>query len=126
MAENELINKKKKTNQAKSPQGPSLFSQLEAKLTFEWLFEPANFSKYFLRFGWFVLLGVVYIYNTHTSERLSREYDALTKQVEDKKTLYTTLHSDVMFQSKESEVIKKVKVIGLVDDQPPMKIVVQK
>lgn len=124
MAENKVI--QKKGNQTKSPKGPSLFSQLESKLTFEWLFESANFTKYFLRFGWFVLLGVIYIYNTHTSERLSREYDTLLKKVEDKKTLYTTLHADVMFQSKESEVIKKVKKIGLVDNQPPMKIVVQK
>jgi len=122
LAENQFIEEKKKK---KKSSGPSLFSKLENGLAINWLSSQDNFSKLFLRFAFIVSLGIIYIYNTHLSERLSREYDYLVKEVEDLRTHYTTLHADVMLQSKESEVLKKVKPLGLTDGDAPERIIVE-
>lgn len=122
MAENTVIEKKKKKVASSSSGEQSLFSKMEKVLSFENLFDSSKISKYFFRFIWIILLGIVYIFNTHLSERMTREADALKKKAEDLRTYYMTLHSDVMFESKESEVYKKVKGMGLEDDHAPMKI----
>jgi hypothetical protein len=46
--------------------------------------------------------------------------------VEDLRADYTTLKSDVMFASKQSEVARRVKPLGLKESlNPPFKIVVK-
>jgi len=122
MAENRVI--KEKPKKAVSS-GPSLFTQIEQKLTFENLFLPENYSKYLFKFAWIVALGMIYIYNSHVSERFSRDHDRLAKLVEDLRTHSTTLHADLMFESKESEVVKKVAAFGLNDNTAPKKIIVE-
>lgn len=125
MAENIVIEQKKPKKKKSSSGGEqSLFSRLEKVMSFESLLESTNISKYFFRFLWLVFLGVIYIYNTHSSERMVREADKLKKSIVNKRTEYMTLHSDVMFESKESEVFKKVKEFGLEDDHAPMKLIV--
>jgi hypothetical protein len=132
MAENSFIAKETEGQvpqpQAKKqkPSQASLFTQLEDKLSFENLLVPENFTKYFAKFCWVILLGFIYIFNSHVSERLSRERDKLTKFVEDLRTHYTTLHADVMLVSKESEVVQKVKELGLINNTAPRKIIVEK
>ena len=121
MAENEVIAEKKK----KSTAQPSLFTRLEERLSFDALFDSDNITKYFFRFVWLIFLGMIYIYNTHRSEQMNRERDALLKQLEDRRTHYTALHADVMAESKESSVIEHVKELGLVDKIPPYKIIVK-
>ncbi len=122
MAENRPIEEKKVVKPKASQ--PSLFTQLEDKLTFETIFLPENYSKYVLKFLWFVLLGFIYIYNAHVSERFSREHDKLVKLIDDYRTHYTTLHADLMYESKESEVARKVITIGLTDNTAPKKLIV--
>ena len=123
MAENRPI--EEKAPKPKVASKPSLFTQMEEKLAFDNIFLPENYSKYILKFAWLVVLGFVYIFNAHVSERFSRERDKLVKTVEDLRTHYTTLHADVMYQSKESEIAKKVKVLGLTDNTAPKKIIVK-
>lgn len=124
MAENRAIEEKKETKQ--KPSKPSLFTQLEDKLTFESIFVPEKYSDYLFKFVWFIFLGVIYIYNSHVSERFSRESDQLVKLVEDLRTHYTTLHADLMYESKESEIASKVIELGLTDNTAPIKVVVEK
>ena len=123
MAENRVI-EKKKPKKAVAGKG-SLFTQMEEKLAFDNLFSAENQSKYLFRFVWIVSLGMLYIYNSHVSERFSREHDKLVKRVEDLRTHSTTLHADLMLESKESEVVKKVAEFGLTDGTAPKKIIIE-
>ena len=126
MAENRPIKEKEEVKAEKSkPTQASLFTRLEDKLTFEGIFVQENYSKYLLKFVWVICLGIVYIYNSHVSERFSREREKLGKLIEDLRTHYTTLHADLMFESKESEVAKNVIEIGLTDNTAPKKVIVE-
>ena len=70
-------------------------------------------------------MSLIYISNTHYAEKTTRQIDRAQSEVEDLRADYTTLKSDVMFASKQSEVARKVKVIGLRESlNPPTKVVV--
>ena len=74
-----------------------------------------------------VLLGLLYIYNSHYTEKVTRKIDKIEVVVEDLRANYTTLKSNYMYASKQSEVAKKVKLIGLQESlSPPDKIVIRK
>lgn len=70
-------------------------------------------------------LAVVYIANTHFAEKRMREILELQKEVKDLKREYNSLQSEIMFNSRFSEVVKKVDNLGLQRlNQQPMKIVI--
>jgi cell division protein FtsL len=72
-------------------------------------------------------IGLFYIGITHYAERMIRDYDHLKQEVDDLRTDWTTLKADYMFSSKQSEVAKRVKKIGLYEsNQPPFKIIDKK
>lgn len=72
-----------------------------------------------------VLLGIIYVWNNHYAERASRRLDVLEEEVEDLRADVTTLEADYMYSSKQSEVAKNVKELGLEESkEPPIKIVV--
>ncbi len=71
-------------------------------------------------------LGLVYIGFNHMSERAVREHNKLKREVEDLRTDYTTLKASYMFASKQSEVAKRVKDMGLSESKnPPYKITIE-
>jgi hypothetical protein len=71
------------------------------------------------------VLGLLYIGNTHHAERTVREINRAQSDVEDLRADYTTLKAEVMFASKQSEVAKRVRELGLRESlNPPYKIVV--
>jgi len=56
-----------------------------------------------------------------------RKINNVQTEVEDLRADYTTLKSDLMFSSKQSEVAKKVNAFGLKESlTPPYKVVVEK
>ena len=69
-------------------------------------------------------LGMLYIGNRHTAENNIRKIDKLGKEVKELSWDFKTLKSDLMFKSKQTEVIKRVdSLIGLkVSVVPPIKI----
>lgn len=70
-----------------------------------------------------IAMGLFYIGITHSAERMIREYDHLKQEVDDLRTDYTTLKADYMYSSKQSEVARRVKKLGLNESQqPPFKI----
>jgi cell division protein FtsL len=74
-----------------------------------------------------ILMGLVYIGITHSAERMIREHDHLKQEVDDLRTDYTTLKADFMYSSKQSEVARRVKSIGLIEShKPPYKIQLKK
>ncbi|MDE0472803.1 MAG: FtsL-like putative cell division protein [Ekhidna sp.] len=58
-------------------------------------------------------LCLLYIGNRHYAERKIRAINRLENEVEDLRADYTTLKADFMYESKRSEVAKRVAVLGL-------------
>ncbi len=106
--------------------GRGPFAVLSRWLRMEGVLEeglPARFMPYAL---FIMVLGVIYIGNRHLSDRMIRKIDKMEAEVEDLRADFTTLKADYMYASKQSEVARKVKKIGLQETRvPPYKIVVQ-
>ena len=84
---------------------------------------PVKYLPYLL---YVMAIGIFYIGNTHYAEKNIRDIDALTTEVEDLRADYTTLKADYMFASKQSEVARKVREIGLEESlEPPKKIIIK-
>lgn len=111
----------------KEGKGKSLFSSIGKSLKLETHFEGGFPVQYLPRILFVVALGLFYIGNTHYSEKTVRRINQVQADVEDLRADYTTLKSDLMFASKQSEVARKVKSLGLKESlTPPHKIVVKK
>lgn len=69
-------------------------------------------------------LGMMYIGNRHNAENNIRKIDKLNKEVKELSWDFKTLKADLMFRSKQTEVVKQVdSVLGLrVPTEPPIKI----
>jgi hypothetical protein len=58
-------------------------------------------------------LAVIYIYNGHYADKTIRNINRTAKEVKELQWEYKTVKSEVMFQSKQSELVKAVEPIGL-------------
>ncbi|WP_240410569.1 FtsL-like putative cell division protein [Hymenobacter oligotrophus] len=103
----------------------SIFSVVEKVVNVDGLFRdgvPVRFLPHML-FVMFLIL--VYIGNTHYATRMNRSIQKLKVETEDLRADYTTLKSDYMEASKQSEVARKVAAYGLVESSsPPFRITV--
>lgn len=105
--------------------GTSLFSGMEKKMKLETYFEEGFPVQYLPKILFVMLLSLIYISNTHYADKTTRAIDRAQNEVEDLRADYTTLKADVMFASKQSEVARRVKELGLKESlRPPFKIVV--
>lgn len=105
--------------------GPSIFSGLEKKMKLESYFEEGFPVQYLPKILFAVLLSLLYISNTHYAEKTTRKIDRMQSEVEDLRADYTTLKADIMYASKQSEVARRVKELGLKESlNPPFKVVV--
>lgn len=127
------IEQPQKTNEARvkpaakpASSGKSLFSGLEKRLKLESYFEEGFPVQYLPKILFVVLLSLIYISNTHYAEKTTRQIDRAQSEVEDLRADFTTLKSDVMFASKQSEVARRVKPLGLEESlNPPYKVIVK-
>jgi hypothetical protein len=125
MAENKFKIGVSKTSTVGST-GTSVFTGLEKKLKLETYFEEGFPVQYVPKILFVMVLGLLYIGNTHHAERTVRQINNIQAEVEDLRADYTTLKADLMFSSKQSEVARKVKPFGLEESlTPPYKIVVE-
>lgn len=125
MGENKLRIETKRRSTTSS--GTSVFSGLEQKLKLETYFEEGFPVQHLPKIIFAMALGLFYIGNTHYAEKTVRKINHMQAEVEDLRADYTTMKSDLMFASKQSEVAKKVKPFGLEESlEPPHKIVVKK
>lgn len=107
--------------------GRSLFSLLEKRVKLETYFEEGFPVKYLPKILFVLFLSLIYISNTHYSEKTLRKINKMQTDVEDVRADYTTLKADLMFASKQSEVARRVKSLGLKEsNKPPFKIEVEK
>ena len=103
--------------------GGSFFSVIENVLNVDALFEEGLPLKYIPYILFVMAFGIFYIGNNHYAEKTIRQIDKLQLEVENLRADFTTLKSDYMFDSKQSEVAKKVKERGLAESEvPPEKI----
>lgn len=87
----------------------------------EWIFMNLPFVCYL------ALLGIVYIYNVHTTEKNLRRIEALEKVVKDTKSKYDDINQEVMYGSTQSQMQDKVASMDLkYTGQLPKKIKVDK
>lgn len=76
---------------------------------------------------WIAGLLVVYIFFSHSAERLIRQTDRTKRELDERRTEYTTQKASFMKEGRQSAIARKVADQGLVDyknQQPPTKIVV--
>ena len=98
---------------------PSVKGLLEGSL----LAEKLRTNIWFVLFA--TLLGIGYISNGYSTEKLHRERIALEKEVRDLRFESITTAADLMFMRKQSEVIKRIKNEGLTleeSKEPPIKL----
>lgn len=111
----------------KKKSGKSIFGLIEKTFNIEEAFQKEAPFKLVPKIVFLVVLGVFYIWNTHYSDRLSRNFERTKKEVQDYRADYTTLKADYMYESKQSEVARKVESIGLKEGlKAPKKIVIKK
>lgn len=130
MSENKLRIEPEKGNASKikpEGEGKSLFSGIEKRMKLESYFEEGFPVQYLPKILFVMFLGLLYIGNTHHAEKTTREINRAQSEVEDLRADFTTLKADVMFASKQSEVARRVKDLGLKESlTPPFKVVVEK
>jgi hypothetical protein len=106
--------------------GTGFFAGIEKRLKLENYFEEGFPTQYLPKILFVMMLGLLYIGNTHYAEKAVREINAIQAEVEDLRADYTTMKADLMFASKQSEVARKVKAYGLKESLiPPFKVVVE-
>ncbi len=64
-------------------------------------------------FLFLAFLAVLYIYNGHHADKTIRNINHEAKQVKELQYEYKTVKSEVMFRSKQSELVKAVEPMGL-------------
>ena len=125
MAENRI--KVGSRNASKSTSsGKGFFSRIETRFRLESYFEEGFPVHYLPKVLFAMMLGIMYISNTHYGEKTIRKINSIQAEVEDLRADYTTLKSELMFASKQSEVARKVKDLGLRESlTPPLKVKVE-
>ncbi|MEP7142625.1 MAG: FtsL-like putative cell division protein [Ferruginibacter sp.] len=64
-------------------------------------------------FLFMAVLAVIYIYNGHHADQLTRKIGATEKHIKELEYEFKTIKSEVIFRSKASELVKAVEPLGL-------------
>ena len=121
-----MFENKFKVGVKKEKVGNSMFSFFEKRFKLDGYFEEGFPVEHLPKIFFVMALGLFYIGNTHYAEKTVRRINQVQTDVEDLRADYTTLKSDLMFASKQSEVARKVKALGLKESlTPPYKIEVE-
>ncbi|MEP6674444.1 MAG: FtsL-like putative cell division protein [Ferruginibacter sp.] len=76
-------------------------------LNYEWITRNIPF------FLFLSALAVLYIYNGHYADKMSRKIGTVEKHIKELEYEYKTIQADVIFRSKASELAKAVEPLGL-------------
>jgi hypothetical protein len=100
-----------------------LFTYLENSLPFGKLFIDGLPSRYIPLIAYSLLLGIIYVGNTHYYERTERKVETLEQEVAALRVEFTSIKSSYMLDSKQSAVAKRVASMGIYEaNQPPFKV----
>jgi cell division protein FtsL len=91
---------------------------LKRLINYQWIAGNIGF------FLFLALLAVLYIANGHMADKTIRDANKTAKELKELQYEYKTLKSEVMFRSRETEIIKAAEPLGLKPAaEPPMRIV---
>lgn len=83
----------------------------------EWMLKQIPFALFI------VLLLLIHIWNVHHNERIVRHTDQLNKEIKELRSEYISILSELMSQSKQSNVAAKLDTLGIKElTTPPIKI----
>jgi hypothetical protein len=86
-------------------------------LQYKWVVKNIPF------FLFLAFLAVLYIFNGHFSDKLTRKISTTEKNIKELQYEYKTVKSEVIFRSKASELVKAVAPLGLKElTEPPVVI----
>lgn len=70
-----------------------------------------------------VLLLLIHIWNAHHTEKIIRKTDKLNREIKELRSEYISILSELMSESKQSSVAKKLDTLGIKElTAPPFKI----
>ncbi|QCR22908.1 FtsL-like putative cell division protein [Pontibacter sp. SGAir0037] len=99
--------------------GAGLFHYVNKFTNVDSLFEEGVPLKYLPYILFLTFITLFYIGNTHYAEKTIRRIDKIKVETEDLRADYTTLASEYMEASKQSEVARNVVPLGLVESSSP-------
>ena len=87
----------------------------ERELRFHWkrLLNYQSIIKQIPFFLFLALLAVVYIYNGHYADKTIRSINKSARELKELQYEYKTVKGDVLFRSKQSELVRAVEPLGL-------------
>jgi len=90
-----------------------LIKEKESRLDWKRWLNYQSIVKQIPFFLFLALLAVIYIYNGHYADKTIRNINRTAKEVKELQHEYKTVKSEVMFRSKQSELVKAVEPLGL-------------
>jgi hypothetical protein len=94
-------------------QDQEYIKERESKLDWKRWLNYQSLVKQVPFFLFLAVLAVIYIYNGHYADKTIRNINRTAKEVKELQWEYKTVKSEVMFQSKQSELVKAVEPLGL-------------
>ena len=86
-------------------------------LNYKWIVKNIGF------FLFVALLMVLYIANGHYADKTIRNISKTSKEIKELEYEYKTLKSEMMFKSRETEMIRAAAPLGLkINETPPMRL----
>lgn len=80
----------------------------------------------FKKIVWVFMLVFIYIFFQHNIETLVKRKEKAEVQMKESKASYIGQKANYMYESKHSEVSKKMKALGIIQNmEPPIKIIVE-
>ncbi|GAB3526801.1 hypothetical protein GCM10027443_02470 [Pontibacter brevis] len=122
-----LVRVKPETEEPKPKKGRgfSLFALLDKYANVDALFEHGVPLKFMPHVLFLTGITLFYIGNTHFAEKTIRKIDRVKVETEDLRADFTTLKSEYMEASKQSEVARNVAPLGLIESSsPPFQVIV--
>lgn len=84
---------------------------------YDWITKNIGF------FLFLAVLTILYIANGHWADKTIRDISRTTREIKELQFEYKTLKSELMYQTRESELVKAVEQQGLkISETPPMHI----
>ncbi|HEU0227606.1 MAG TPA: FtsL-like putative cell division protein [Arachidicoccus soli] len=107
---------KEKMNEKKK-----LKTSFKKMVNYDWIVKNIGF------FLFLASLTILYIANGHWADKAIRDISKTNSQIKDLQFEYKTLKSELMFQTRESELVKAVEAKGLkIGETPPIHIHLEK
>lgn len=79
--------------------------------------------KNFTFFLFLAFMAVLYIANGHHADKTIRNINKTASELKELQYVYKTVKSELMFRSKQSELVKEVQILGLEElKAPPIKL----